>query len=216
MNCCSNEHTQAKDNFFSKRSKRYAKQFRKKGLDKPQQLLLEGILKANTISSKSLLEIGCGAGGLLITLLQKGASNAIGVDASEGMLEHAKQFAKDLKQENRIEFRYGDFSQQANAISQADVTILDKVLCCDENPKSLIELSTQKTNEVYAVSFPRDGIMARIFFTSGIAIAKLFRLKFTPFYHEASQLELWIESNGFLKVYSNNTIIWQILIFKKK
>ena len=219
MNCCASEHTQAKDKFFSKRSKKYAKQFCKKGLDKTQQFLLEGITKAlnanGTIPSKSLLEIGCGAGGMLISLLQKGASKAIGVDASEGMLEFAKQFTRDAKLENKIEFRHGDFSQQAHAIPQSDVTILDKVLCCDENPKTLIELSTQKAKEIYAVSFPKDSLFTRFVVKSGILLTKLFKMKFTPFYHEPKQLQQWIESQRFQLVYTNSAIIMQVLVFKR-
>jgi SAM-dependent methyltransferase len=216
MNCCSSEHTQAKDTFFTKRSKNYAKHFRKKGLDKPQQLLLEGILKVNSLSSKSLLEIGCGAGGMLISLLQRGASKAIGIDASEGMLEKAKEIVKEHNVESKIEFLYGDFSANANGIAQSDITILDKVLCCEENPQTLIEKSTAKTKEVYAVTFPKDSLLVRVFVKGGILLTKVFRMKFTPFYHEPKQLRSWIEAQNFSTAYANETIMWQVLVFKRK
>ncbi|MBS4027245.1 MAG: methyltransferase domain-containing protein [Ignavibacteriales bacterium] len=219
MNCCSSEHTQAKDHFFSQRAKRYAKQFRKKGLDNPQQLLVEGITKAldgnGSLPPKTFLEIGCGAAGLLLTFLQKGGTSAIGVDASEGMLHVAKQIAKEAGKENNITFHHGDFATLERSIPQTDVTILDKVLCCDENPKTLIEKSTAKAKEVYAVSFPKNSLLIRFIVKSGILMTKLFRMKFTPFYHEPNDLQTWIAGQHFSHVYSNSTMMWQVLVYKR-
>jgi 2-polyprenyl-3-methyl-5-hydroxy-6-metoxy-1,4-benzoquinol methylase len=219
MGCCC-LHSEAKDKFFSRCAKRYAKQYRRRGLDKAQLFLFEGITQAiysknKSLTQKTFLEIGCGAGGLLISLVQKGASHATGIEASHGMLETAQQLAKDVHVDDRIEFFYGDFEQMQEKVQRVDVAILDKVLCCDASPHTLIEHSAAKAKEIYAVSFPRESFFARAFIRAGILCAKLFRINFVPFYHEPRQLQQWIEAQGFRSAYVRNTILWEIVIFKR-
>ncbi len=219
MSCCS-AHSDGKNKFFSGCAKRYAKKYRRKGLDKAQLFLFEGITqtiysKNKSLAQKTFLEIGSGAGGLLISLVQKGASHATGIEASQGMMESAQQLAKEVHVDDSIEFRFGDFEQMKDSVPRADVTILDKVLCCDSSPKTLIQYSAATAKEIYAVSFPRESFFARAFFHAGIFCAKFFKLNFVPFYHEPRDLQKWIEAQGFRSVYVRNTMLWQIFVFKR-
>ena len=220
MNCCTPEELKAKDNFFSKRAKHYDKRFHKKGLDKSQQLLLEGMFAVMTQNGKSsvesVMEIGCGVGGLLLTMLDKGLQHAIGVDASEGMLEKAKDNAVRMKFEEKTVFHHGDFVDVEPELPPADIIILDKVLCCDSNPELLIKKSTGKTKAIYAVSFPRDNILVRFFVKAGILITKIFPLKFTPFYHEPADIKRWTENANFVLSYARNSFIWQVQVYIRK
>ncbi|HLG35424.1 MAG TPA: methyltransferase domain-containing protein [Bacteroidia bacterium] len=219
MNCCGAEEQQAKDNFFSARAKRYSKRFRKKGLSKEQQHLVSGIVETASREKKSepgtVLEIGCGIAGLLITLLRQGAVHATGIDASQGMIERAKENAAGSGLNEKMEFFHGDFVAIENSISPAEVVILDRVLCCDGNPEMLIRQSASKATRVYAVSFPRDFLPVRLFVKTGIAIAKFFPFRFTPFYHEPALLCRWIEEQGFAAHFSRHTFLWQVLVYRR-
>ena len=94
--CCTpSPGTEGTNKFFSKQATRYMKKFRKKGLAKEQRYLIEGILSAG-ISGTSVLEIGCGVGGVHLTLLNHGASSATGIDIAEGMLNGAKELAREM------------------------------------------------------------------------------------------------------------------------
>lgn len=219
MNCCGTEEQQAKDNFFSSRAKRYSRRFRKRGLSKEQQYLVTGIMETASRDKKfnpgTVLEIGCGIAGLLITLLRKGTVSATGIDASQGMIEKAKENAAHSGLSKQTEFFHGDFAAMESSISPAEVVILDRVLCCDGNPELLIRQSASKATGVYAVSFPRDFLPVRVFIKTGIAIAKLFPFQFTPYYHEPRLLCRWIEEQGFSAYYSRHTFLWQVMVYRK-
>lgn len=220
MNCCTPDELKAKDDFFSKRARHYYNRFHKKGLDKTQKLLLEGMTAVMIHNGKnsveSVMEIGCGVGGLLLTLLGKGLSHAIGIDASKGMLEKAKENALRMKLEEKTIFHHRDFVDVEPELTPADIIILDKVLCCDSNPELLIKRSTGKTKVIYAVSFPRDNILVRLFVKAGILITKIFPVKFTPFYHEPADIKRWTENANFVLSYARNTFIWQVQVYTRK
>jgi magnesium-protoporphyrin O-methyltransferase len=220
MNCCTSEELKAKDNFFSKRSKNYDKRFQKKGLDKTQHLLIEGMTavmeQKGQRSFGSVMEVGCGVGGLLLTMLGKGLNYAIGIDASEGMLEKAKENALKMKMEEKIVFHHRDFVDVEPELPATDIIILDKVLCCDADPELLIKRSTGKAKTIYAISFPRDNFLVRLFVKTGILITKIFPVKFTPFYHEPADIKRWIEKADFVLSYARNTFIWQVQVYTRK
>lgn len=220
MNCCNSEELKAKDNFFSKRARRYDKRFRRKGLDKAQQFLAEGIAdvmkNSRERSFESVMEIGCGVGGLLLTVRGKGLNHAIGIDASEGMVEKAKDNAARMKLEDGTEFHHRDFVDVEPELPASDIIILDKVLCCDANPRMLIKKSTDKAKTIYAISFPRDNFFVRLFVKTGILITKIFPVKFTPFYHEPANIKQWTENSGFVLSFARNTFIWQVQVYTRK
>lgn len=215
MNCCPVDTTGA-DRFFSKHAKRYAKRFRKNGLDKCQQLLYEGIALSG-LRSRDVLEVGCGVGGLLLTLLKEGAGEAFGVEVSRGMLEQARKLAKEMGCEERVHYHLGDFVSLSGSgqAPRCDITVLDKVLCCYEDWKSLVEQSIAKTNAVYAVSFPRLIWYNRLFFHFASVLAKMFRWSFHPFYHDWERVQLFIAATGYSKKYENHTVMWLVQIYEK-
>jgi len=213
--CCHNSAAcVATDKFFSKWSKKYAKRFRKTGLEKTQEYLLEGIRKEPVVS-KRLLDIGCGVGSLHLTLLREGAAAVVGVDMSNGMLEQAKKLAGENHLEGRAEYILGDFVTESKAIQEADITMLDKVVCCYEDYRTLINASTSKTKAIYALSHPKDSLIMRCIFTLQILVLKLFRSSFHPFWHNWNDVQEAIIDQGFHLLYSNSTIAWQVLVYKR-
>ena len=201
--------------FFSKHSARYLKQFKKKGLAKEQKLLVKGI-ELSPVKGSSILEIGCGVGGLHLTLLQYGASSAVGIDISEGMLEGAKQLSKDLGFEERTSYQLGDFVQLNSEIDKADITILDKVVCCYEDVDTLLEKSLSKTNRMYALSFPRPNLLVKLTFQIPIILSKLLKWFFRPYWHDWDRVVRTIEASGFKKIYRSTTMLWEVQVFENK
>ena len=212
MSCCTLEGT-AK--FFSKSAQSCAKKFKKKGLDKPQKIIAQRLSDLG-IHGASILEIGYGIGGLHLTLLRRGAGTAVGVEVSEGMLEQARLFANSFGLGDRVHYHTGDFITMDGKISSADIVILDKVLCCYENPELLIAKSAERSSRLYAVSYPRDAVIPKTWFTFVHWLGKLLRWSFYPCYHDTGFLEETIAECGFGEVVSETTPIWQVKIFRRK
>lgn len=221
MTCCSplnTNRTNGTNRLFSRFSKSYAKTFRKKGLEKVQLLLQEGIQAGsdNGLSDLEILDIGCGVGGLHLTLLEQGAIRAHGIDIAEGMLDQARDFAADMQLSDRVNYTTGDFVELAAEISSADITLLDKVVCCYENVEELVRLSTEHTRKIYAVSRPRDVWFMRWMFKTQAALMKLFRFAFFPCWHNWNQVHDRILAAGFTPVFNDHTMLWDVAVYRRR
>jgi len=211
MNCCTLEGT---NKFFNPQARRCKRYFKKKGLHKEQKYLAEGIRRSG-MTDAEILEIGCGVGGLHLSLLKDGAAKATGFDISERMIATARKLSTEMGLQERTQYRHGDFVAMHDEAPTADVTILDKVICCYEEVSELIARSTAKTRRIYAVSYPRQNPFVRLVFKSTKFLLKLFRQSFHPFYHEPEQIQDWIAETGFEKVYEKETMIWLIQVFHR-
>jgi len=212
--CTTNPIQEGANSFFSKYSALYARRFRKRGLERVQKLLLQGV-RTEPIRGKEILDIGCGVGALHLTLLNEGATRSTGVDMSEGMIERARKLSDDLGVADRAEYLVGDFVELAGSIRESDVTLLDKSVCCYEDLDLLVRTSTAKTKRIYAVSHPKQNIFMEVAFKGHITLARLFRWKFHPFWHDWKKLREDIRNLGFELVYSNATPMWQVLVFRR-
>jgi 2-polyprenyl-3-methyl-5-hydroxy-6-metoxy-1,4-benzoquinol methylase len=210
MNCCSVEGT---DRFFSRTAAAYEKKFKISGVDRVQQLILKGLKEAG-VRDKTVLDIGCGVGNLHLTLLQQGATRAVGVEISEGMIERAERLANNLKLRDRVNYVRGDFVELAERIDQSDIVMLDKVVCCYAEPERLIAASTAKCKQLYVVSYPRDSFLGRVAMGVPALLGKVLRWSFHPYYHPPSLLLAAITRDGLTEVFSGATWIWQVRVFR--
>jgi magnesium-protoporphyrin O-methyltransferase len=154
MSCCC-PHSNSANRFFSFFAGRYRKRFEKKGFEPSQKQLMEGLEQAGYQGAK-ILEIGSGVGHLHQTLLEKGASSAIGVDLASKMIEEARRWAGQRQLAGRVEYVEGDFMEINQSVPEVDVTILDKVVCCYPDADGLVHASLNKTRRVYALTYPRN------------------------------------------------------------
>ncbi len=205
MDCCAAGNPIGQ--FFSGSAKRTAKRFRKKGLAKDQRRLMD-CLQQTGFTGQSILEVGCGVGAFHLTMLGFGATRAIGVDLSEPMLAQARVLANELGHEEHTVYRSGDFAVVESEIEQADVTVLDKVVCCYPDAQRLIRLSIGKTRRTYALTYPRVNVLTRMAFTCAQVGLWLIRSKFRPYLYDPSDIERWISENGFTKAHEARGPFW--------
>lgn len=212
MSCCA--HASSAGRFFSFFARRYSKRYLKNGLEKTQVQLVEGLAKAG-YSKANLLEIGSGVGYLHQHLLSKGADEAVGIDLSEKMLVEAQLLAKQQGLENQVVYLHGDFLNLASDIENADVTILDKVICCYPDARALVNESLKKTNQVYGLTYPRKNWFSKAGEKIMAAIMKLLRSDFRSYVHDPVKIEQWITGQGFKKLYQDQTVVWLTQVYIK-
>ena len=213
MNCCC-PHANSANRFFSFFAGRYRKRFEKKGFAPSQQQLLEGLEQAGYKDAK-ILEIGSGVGHLHQTLLERGAASAVGVDLASRMIAEARQWAEERKLTDKTDYVEGDFMEISESIPDAEVTVLDKVVCCYPDADGLIHSSLSKTSRVYAMTYPRDRWYVRTMMGFVVFAMKIMRSDFRPYVHSPVHIENWITAAGFDKLYQNHNLVWLTQVYVK-
>src|SRR2546426_8699104 len=85
----------------------FCERYRNKGLSRSSKLLLRFILD-NNVRDRSVLDLGCGAGGLSFELLEDGASNGVGFRLSPKMISIANKLAPAYEFESRSKIQLGN------------------------------------------------------------------------------------------------------------
>jgi len=185
MNCCT--HTiNGLDSVFNERYVRGdVQRYRKHGLDKQARRLADELARQG-VQAATLLEVGCGIGGLLLGLLKAGASRAVGLDLSSPSLSAARELAANEGLADRVEYISTDISVDGDSVSPADVIILDRVVCCYPNMPELLGASAAHARRLLALTYPRPTWFMRAGRTILNLFSWLWREEYRLFLHSAS------------------------------
>lgn len=213
MSCCC-PHSKSGGRIFSFFARSYRRRFTTKGFEPSQVQLMAGLGQAG-YQEATLLEIGSGVGYLHQTLLEQGAKTAIGIDLAPDMLKEAENWASEKNLSDRTEYIQGDFIELLDQVEPAEVTILDKVVCCYPHAELLVNSSTAKTSRVYALTYPRNRWFIKVVIEIMAVFLKLSGSDFRAYVHNPDDIERWIIEAGFKKTYQEQTFIWLTQIYTK-
>ena len=213
MSCCC-PHSKSGGRIFSFFARSYRRRFIKNGFEPSQLQLISGLEQAG-YQNANLLEIGSGVGYLHQILLEQGALKAIGIDLAADMLKEAENWANEKNLSDRTEYIQGDFIELLDQVEAAEVTILDKVVCCYPHAELLVNSSTAKTSRVYALTYPRNRWFTKVAIEIMAVFFKVVRSDFRAYVHNPDDIERWIIEAGFKKTYQEQTFIWLTQIYTK-
>lgn len=186
----------------------------KKGFEPSQRQLLEGLRRVG-FENASVLEIGSGVGHFHMSLLEAGAATATGIDLAPKMIAEAEDWSRQRGLDGRVSYHQGDFMEILPLIEPAEVTVLDKVVCCYPDADGLVHRSLDKTRRVYALTYPRDRRLVRLGVALGALLMRLIGSSFRPYAHSPPMIEKWITARGFYKRYENTTFVWLSQVYVK-
>ncbi len=212
MGCC--DTSGGTGRFFSRFSGRYMRRYERAGLETTQRQLCAA-LEAAGIKDKTLLEIGCGVGYLHQHLLVKGAKSAVGVDLSVAMLKEAEALAAKQGLADRTHYEQGDFRDMASRMQSADITLLDKVICCYPDAEGLLAATTSRTNVLCALTFPRGHGVNRLAVRLASLFLRVFGSSYRPFVHNPEAVDVWIRSAGFRRISDARTLFWFTRVYQR-
>ncbi|MHB8253291.1 MAG: class I SAM-dependent methyltransferase [Acidiferrobacter sp.] len=181
----------------------------------PTQRQLLAALEAAGIQGKSLLEIGCGVGYVHQRLLLMGAASAVGIDLSPAMLQEAEALAARQGLAEHTRYQCGDFREMASDIAMADVTLLDKVVCCYPDAEGLLAATTAHTKDLCALTFPRAHWVNRVGARVATAVLRLVGSTYRPFVHDPRAIDAWIGAAGFRRISEDHTAIWLTRVYRR-
>lgn len=117
------------------------------------RLLLDRLTQLG-VGGRSVLEIGCGQGRLLIGLLLAGASRATGIDLDPEAIEEARERSRRAGVTDGIQLTGGDGLELE--LPPHDLVVLDRVICCDPDGEGLVRRSVHAARWAYALSVPES------------------------------------------------------------
>jgi Methyltransferase domain len=200
---------------FSKRlARRDARRYRRKGLDKTAQLLVDRLAERG-VSDASVLEVGGGVGSIDIELLKAGARGATVIELSEEYDGEAAGLLTENGLEGRVARRHGDFVELEDEIDPADVVVMHRVVCCYPDPDSLVGAAAGHARRLLALSFPRDVWWIRV---GWYAIDAWFRLvyRFESYVHPHRRILGAAERAGFTPVHQHSGWLWHVAVFERQ
>jgi SAM-dependent methyltransferase len=205
--CCSGVGAAAERQFSEKRATKDLAQYRTKGPGATARLLLAGISKAGQPQGR-LLDIGSGVGALTFELLERGLTEAVGVDLSSAYVAAASAEAARRGRSESVRFVQGDFVEIASQFLSADVVTLDRVVCCYPEYERLLDESARLAARCFALSYPRDVWYVRTWVGLQNYARQLCRNPFRTFVHSAAAVEDVIHRAGFELVSRSRTRTW--------
>jgi len=215
-NCCCSPFESAADQQFNARKVAHElKRYRERGPRPTTRLLIDDIARSGALSG-TVLDVGCGIGGLTLGLLERGASSAVAVDASTAYVAAAREEAARRGRSDAIEFVHVDFVKAARQLALASVVTLDRVVCCYPSCQQLLDAALDRAERCLALSYPRDVWYVRAAMQLENGRRWLARNAFRTFVHSATTIEATIGRSGFRLVSRHQTWMWSADVYARE
>jgi tRNA1(Val) A37 N6-methylase TrmN6 len=213
--CCSGFERDATRHFNVEKVADELKQYRENGPGVTTRLLAEGIARSGALTG-TVLDVGAGFGGLTLTLLERGASSAVEVDASAAYIAAARGEAERQGRAGTIRFVHADFVAAASGIGAARIVTLDRVVCCYPAFEPLIEAALSRAEHCLALSYPRDVWYVRAAMGVENGQRWLKRNPFRAFVHPVAAIEDLIARAGFRLANRRETWMWSADVYTRE
>jgi ubiquinone/menaquinone biosynthesis C-methylase UbiE len=152
--------------------------------------------------SSAVLEVGCGVGYTACEIARRYGARVVGIDLSKHMIANAKERARELGLENRVEFRVEDVTKLPFPDASFDVVLMESFLNILGEPeliqKALREIARVTkpggrvgANEVFVDASTPEEVRARLYghlegvFGPGANLARHSDLQFARWFEEA-------------------------------
>jgi predicted RNA methylase len=195
----------------------YARRARSRELGGVSEDLIDGLERAG-LEGRTILDVGCGAGGLVMEALERGATSATGVDLSPASIDEARRIASERGLAARTRFEVANGASVR--LEPHDVVVLDKVFCCDGDVEGLLRNSLDAARAVYAFSVPPSsgfrGVVARATSWMENVWYRLRRKTFGSFrtyVHDVGEMDARIREAGFDHLASRRRFGWDVAVY---
>jgi SAM-dependent methyltransferase len=191
----------------------FCDRYRRKGLSRSSRLLLDFIVQEG-VDGRSVADLGCGSGGFSIELLREGARTAIGFDLSRYMIDSATDLALANGLTDRAKFQVGNAA--SSELPASDIVIMDKVLCCYSDWKSLMKNAIGASRTIVGFIVPRDEGIAKVPFRLGVRIVNYFsrRKGNILFYlHPLPLIDRTLRDSGFTLRKKQASRFWLVFLY---
>lgn len=200
------------DDVFGERfARREARRFRKHGLPRRAQRVIEVVRPLVRFHEATLLEGGAGVGGISIELLRHGIRQAVVVDAIPAAIRTARQLAEEYGVAHRMSGMVADFAHMEDDTVH-DLVVLDRVVCCYPDWRGLLDAAASRASRTIALTYPRAAWWTRLASSAGNGILWMGRRRFRMHVHPPEAMHAFLRSRGFAPRVAGRLGAWEICV----
>ena len=212
MSCCARH---GQEELFGERfARRAAKRYRRKGPD-PMARALARRASARGLEDATVLEIGGGIGQVLLQLLAGGARAGEVVELVPAYEHEAASLAAEAGVGERASYRTADLVADPESRREADVVVLNKVVCCTPDGIELAGIAAGLARRTLVLSFPRGVWWARAAFGGANLVFRIRCRRFRTFVHSPEELRAAIEQHGLELASTRDGPLFRIAAFER-
>ena len=168
-------------------------------------------------TDRTVLELGCGRGGLLLGLVQAGAAHATGLELSPAAIDAARDRFAQEQLSDRVHLSVGDAAHVS--LEPHDWVILDRVMCCYPDIEGLLANTLPAARHIYAFTVPTSrgwrGVAARVEEWFQNAWNTLRGQSCPGYVHNLDLIEEHMVTAGFRLRHRDRQRLWHIAVYER-
>jgi SAM-dependent methyltransferase len=189
------------------------RRYRRRGLDDSSRWLAERA--RDGIEGASVLEIGGGIGAISLELLRAGAAGATVLELSPAYEGAARELALEHGVAERARFVLGDLAEEPELAGDADVVVLDRVVCCSPHGPELLAAAGARARRALLFSYPTRARWVRAAaWTLNRTFATIGR-EYRLYLHEHERLLAAATAAGLRPVAQQRGRLWLLAAFER-
>lgn len=200
--------------FSEQMAARDARRYRRKGLDGTSQRIVD-LVKAQGVEGRTVLEVGGGVGAIQIELLKAGAARAISVELTPTYEGVAGELLKEAGLTDRVERKVMDFAESGGEVPDADVVIMNRVVCCYPDMPQLAGAAADHARQLLVISYPKFAWWTRL----GLGAANLMlwatRREFHIFVHRPEDIVATSKRHGLKPTLDARGFLWTVSALRR-
>ena len=188
---------------------------RKKGLDDLERRMV-AIASEGGLEDVRVLEIGGGIGTLQSELLGCGAGSGEIVELVAAWEPYARELARERGIDERTSFRVADILDDSVTVEDADVVLLNRVVCCSPDGVALAGRAARLTRRSLVLSFPRDVVWVRVGLRLVNIGMRVMGRSFRVFLHAPADLVRSAEDGGLALSETGHGRLWAFAALRRE
>jgi len=173
-------------------------------------------LCAGGVDGKTVLDIGAGVGVVHHALLEAGAATAVDVDASGPYIAVSRREAERRRVADRVTYHKGDAVAVVPTLPEADLVVLDRVVCCYGDMPGLVAAAASRTRGRLGIVVPRDRGWIRAWVGLENRWNALRRDPFRFHVHPVARVLDVARAAGLTERSASRGLFWQLLVLERE
>jgi magnesium-protoporphyrin O-methyltransferase len=167
------------------------------------------------VDGARVLEIGGGIGKLQAEMVLAGAARGEVVELVSAFEPYAQELARRKGIEDRTSFRVVDLLETPGSVEEADLVLLNRVVCCSPDGVALAGMAAGLTRRRLAMSFPRDLTLVRAAVAAQNLAFRVLGKAFRAFVHSPQELVAVATASGLRLVETGRQGMWEYVVLER-